>query len=79
MAKPARALKSDEVEVVVTAMRKIGPERFDVVTGVLRGPLEEVKVLEKNVTLMVGRMTARASIDRQANSRKAALGISADS
>lgn len=78
MAKPARAVKSDDVEVTVTAMRKIGPERFDVVTGTLRGTLEDVKVLEKNVTLMVGRLTARAAIDRQANARKAALGIAAD-
>lgn len=72
MAKP-KPEKFEELEVVM--MKKVAPERFDVVSGVIRGPLEVKKTLEKGVSLVVARGTARAAIDRQAANRKANLGL----
>ena len=65
--------KFDEIEV--TLMRTVAPERFDVVSGVIRGALEVTKVLERNVTLVVARGTARAAIDKQSVATKARLGL----
>ncbi len=76
MAKPRQLEVRDEAEV--TLLRKVAPERFDVVVGTIRGTLEVSKVLERNVSLMVARGTARSSIDRQASKVKAALGIAVD-
>ena len=78
MAKPKNSeSKPEEVEVVF--MRKVAPERFDVVAGVVRGSLEVTKVLEKSVSLMVARGTARLAIDKQTERVKASLGMEAKS
>ena len=76
MAKP-RIEAVDEVEV--TLVRKVGPERFDVVVGTIKGPLKLTKVLERNVTLVVARGTARSSIDRQSTAVKAGIGLAVES
>ncbi len=67
----------DEVEV--TLMKKVAPERFDVLVGTIRGEFTTTKVLEKSVSLVVARGRARASIDKQTNAAKAKLGMSVDS
>lgn len=72
MAKPA---PKPDAETEVTLMRKVAPERFEVVTATLRGQLSDVKVLEKSVSLVVGRLTARKAIAKQSRSATAALGI----
>lgn len=77
MAKPRPESKLEEV--AVTFMRRVGPERFDVVEGVVRGTLEVTKVLDKSVSLMVARGTARKSIDKQTERVKASLGMEAKS
>ncbi|MEY4955767.1 MAG: hypothetical protein RL409_24, partial [Gemmatimonadota bacterium] len=51
-----RGTSEKPTEVSVTLMRKVGPERFEVVTGVVRGTISDVKVIEKSVSLMVGRL-----------------------
>ncbi len=79
MAKPAARPPVDEAEVLCTFMRRVGPERFDVVTGVVRGEVKDVKVLEKGVSLVVGRGTARKSLTLQYRKAAAALGLSVDS
>ena len=71
MARP-KDVKLDEVEVVM--MKRVAPERFDVVVGVIRGPMEVTKTLERGVSLVVGRGAARAAIDKQTEKRKATLG-----
>lgn len=48
-------MAKNDVEAVVTMMRRIAPERFKVVTGVVRGPLLDEKVLEPDVSLVVAR------------------------
>ncbi len=73
MARPKPEGKLDEVEV--TIMRKVAPERFDVVVGVLRGKVEATKTLEKGVSLVVARGTARKSIDKQTRETMANLGL----
>lgn len=67
------------VEAQVTLMRKVGPERFEVVTGVVRGHFEQAKVLERSVGLMVGRLTARKSLAVQHRAASAALGLEVES
>lgn len=76
MAKP-KPEAVDEVEV--TLMRKVAPERFDVVAGTLRGEVKVTKVLERNVSLVVARGTARKSIDTQSANQKAKLGLAIES
>ena len=56
-------------------MRKVAPERFEVVTAVVRGPMAITKVLEKSVSLVVGREVAQKSIDKQRNAHVAKLGL----
>lgn len=77
MAKPPRFEALDEVEV--TLVRRVGKERFDVVVGTIKGPLKLTKQLERGVTLVVARGTARASIDRQSAAQKAGLGLAGES
>lgn len=73
MAKQKTEAKMDEAEVVV--MVKVAPERFDVLSGVIRGSFDPKKTLERSVSLVVARGTARAAIDRQSAAHKAKLGI----
>ena len=72
MAKPK---PQAEVEAQVVLMRKIAPERFEVLTGTLRGSLSDVKVLERNVSITVGRGTARKALDEQKRKESAAFGL----
>jgi len=69
---------ANEVETPVVLMRKVGPERFEVVTGTVKGELLNLKVLEKSVSLVVGRATARKAIDLQKAKSLMALGLSSD-
>ena len=78
MAKPNRVPSPEEVEIPCTRMVRVGPERFDVVTGVVRGVFTEAKVLEKSVSLVVGRGTARKSLEIQHRKNAAALGLSVE-
>ena len=78
MAKPNRPPSPEETEIPCTLMRKVGPERFDVVVGTVRGVFVETKVLERNVSLMVGRGTARKSLEIQGRKNAAALGLSVE-
>lgn len=57
MAKPK---PEDLVEIEVTVMRKIAPERFKVVKGTLRGHLADEKTLEPSVSLAVARERVRS-------------------
>jgi len=59
--------------IEVTLVRKVGPERFDVLAGVITGPFEVTKVLDKNVTINVARTTAWKSMDRQNETARAGL------
>ncbi len=79
MAKQPSKPSPEETEIPVTLMRKVGPERFDVVVGVVRGVFTESKALDRNVSLVVARGTARKSLDAQHRTRSAALGLSVES
>ncbi len=79
MAKPPVKPTTPDTETEVTLMRKVAPERFEVVTATLKGSLSGLKVLEKNVSLTVGRLTARKAIQRQAQQQAAKLGITVES
>lgn len=74
MAKSSYAPKT-EIETPVTLMRSVGPERFEVVSGVVRGVFIEKKQLEKSVSLAVGRGTARRSLTEQHRHSAAVLGL----
>ncbi len=78
MAKSLFKPPSAEVETTVTLMRKVAPERFEVVTGTIKGALANVKVLEANVSLVVGRGTARKAIEKQKSQALASLGLAGD-
>ncbi len=78
MAKPLFRAAPADVETTVTLMRKVAPERFEVVTGVVKGPLSNLKVLESNVSLVVGRGTARKAIEKQKALALSVLGLSGD-
>ncbi len=79
MGKPLfQSKKTDDVEASVVLMRRIGPERFEVVTGTVKGPLLNPKVLEPNVSLMVGRETARSAVDKQKSQAMRMLGLEGD-
>ncbi len=81
MAKPTQHPKFTPEEnlpaesVTVTVMRRVAPERFEVLTGVVTGPLSEVKVLERSVSLMVGRQTASKHLRKQLEASLAKLGL----
>ncbi len=77
MAKPPRP--SNEVETTVVVMRRVAPERFDVFTGVVRGPVSEAKQLERGVSLMVGRGAAKKALAAAHRTNAAALGITVES
>ncbi len=70
--------KSNEVEVPFTVMRKIGPERYEVVSGVVKGVPSDIKTLERNVSLVVGRETTARSMRKQANAALITIGASID-
>lgn len=70
---------ADEMEIPATLMLKVGPERFDVVEGVVRGSFIPTKVLEKRVSLVVGRGTARKALHRQHTQAAARLGLTVES
>ena len=78
MAKPPREPVEKPVEQPVVLMRKVGPERFEVVSATLRGTLHDVKQLEKSVSLAVGRGTARKALDEVYRKLAANLGLSVD-
>ncbi len=70
--------KPSEVESPVVLMRRIGPGRFEVATATLRGALVNVKVLEKDVSIVVGRGTARKALAEQHRKNSADLGLTAE-
>ncbi len=70
--------KPSEVESPVVLMRKVGPEHFEVLTATLRGALVDVKVLEKRVSLVVGRGTARRALAEQHRKNSESLGLKVD-
>lgn len=76
MARVPAAKKSEDVEVEVTLMRRVGPERFEVITAVVKGQLSGVKVLERNVSIVVGRLTAQRAMRAQTDKAIAKLGLS---
>ncbi len=78
MARLDRKPAAEETETEITLLRKVAPERFEVVTAVIRGPVVVTKVLEKSVSLMVGRDTARRSLRRQHESALRVLGMHVD-
>jgi hypothetical protein len=47
-----------ETEVPVVVMRRVGPERFEVVEGFVRGVFTETKRLESMVSMVVATDTA---------------------
>lgn len=73
------SLKSDEVEIPFTAMRRLSPEHFEVVTGLVRGTVTDLKVLEKDVSLVVGRLTAQKSMKAQHEAAVKRLGLAGES
>lgn len=79
MAKPPPKSAPEETEIPHTMMRKVGPERFDVISGVIRGVFVEAKALDRNVSLVVARGTARKSLEAQHRTRSAALGLAVES
>ncbi len=78
MAKPSYPQRSAETEIPCTIMRKVGPEKFDIVVGVVRGTFVETKALDRNVSLVVGRGTARKSLAEQHRRLSAALGLTVE-
>ena len=70
---------SAEAEAPVVLMRKVAPERFEIVTGYVRGTFVEVKTLDRNVSLTVGRGTARKALAELHRKLSAALGLSVES
>lgn len=68
MAKLFKKQPEGEVSVPVTFMRAIpGTERFEVVTGVVSGPISGLKVIESGVSFVVGRAAAEKSFAAQKN------------
>lgn len=70
MAKPKKSeapeVPGDVREVEVTFMRRIeGTDRYDVVTGKLRGVVTNEKVIDPKVSFVVARDTATRSLERQ--------------
>jgi len=70
---------ASDSEAPVVLMRKVGPERFEIVTGFVRGALVVERVLETSVSLQVGRGTARKALAELHRRNSAALGLTADS
>ncbi len=70
---------TEEIEIPFTAMRKVAPERFEVVTGVVRGVVSDLKMLERNVSITVGRLTAQKSMKAQHAAAVAKLGLEVES
>lgn len=50
--------ESVEVEVTFLRRRKDNPEKFDVMTGVVSGPVRDAKVRDANVSFVVAREVA---------------------
>lgn len=75
MARPAAKQEAEELEVEITVMRKVAPERFEVFVASVTGSLTVKKVLEKSVSLVVGREAAQKSMRKQHDSHVAKLGL----
>lgn len=66
MAKLFKSKPDESVEVPVTFLRKIpGTERFEVVTGVVRGPVTGLQTVENNASFVVARAAAERAFSRQ--------------
>ena len=74
-AKPRTPVPAGSIETQVVLMRRLSSERFEVVTGTLVGELRDVKVLEKNVSLAVGRGTARKHLAQLHDRQSLAFGL----
>ena len=57
----------------VTVVNRLGPEKFEVISGRILGSLEEPKVLESGVSLRVALDSANRSVNRQHEERLARL------
>jgi len=67
------------IETPVVLMRKVSPEHFEVLEGVVTGELSQVKILEHKVSLVVGRGTARKALAAAHRKASAVLGLTVDS
>ena len=74
---PKPTVNQSEVEIPFTATRKLGKEKYEVVSGVLRGIPRDVKLLESGVSLAVARDTARRNMQKQLGPMIANGGLSA--
>lgn len=64
--KPPEPPSSEMREVEVTFMRRLpGSDRYDVVTGVIRGVVTNEKVIDPDVSFVVARDTASRSLEKQ--------------
>jgi hypothetical protein len=57
---PVAPAKPEKFARPAVFVRRIGPEKFDVVSGILVGELSDVKVREHGVSLVVALLSARA-------------------
>jgi hypothetical protein len=64
---------SAEIETPVIQMRHVGPQRFDVVVGFVRGVFVETKRLETNVSMVVATGTATKALNEQHEKAKATV------
>ncbi len=67
-----------EVEIPFTVMRRTGNERYEVVTGTVKGIPSNVKVIESGVSLVVGRDATTKSMRKQVNDALKTVGASID-
>lgn len=65
MAKLLKTKPETEIDVDVTFMRRLPEGRFEVVTGVVTGEVKNPKVIESNVSFVVGRAAAEKAFERQ--------------
>lgn len=59
MAKPPPPKLPVEVETTVVLMRRLGPERFEVVEGTIRGVFRKTRQVENSVSMVVATESAR--------------------
>ena len=60
--KPPLPKPPAELETTVVLMRRIGPERFEVVEGVIRGEFRKTRQIENSVSMMVATESARREL-----------------
>jgi hypothetical protein len=70
---PKSSPASSEVETPVVVMRRVGPERFEVVTGFVKGPLLNPKVRDSGVSMTVAVGTARTHLHKLSETLDAKL------